>query len=82
MEIIGEILISLIGLTIFVCSLLVVKAGISRLKLPLRNEKLHLHGVPILIPSHTRFNGCVFIATGGLLILILLIILISVISHN
>jgi hypothetical protein len=81
MEIFGKILISLIGLAIFVCAFLVVIAGIIRFKSPLRDEKLHLHGIPIPISSHTRFNGCVFIASGGLVIIILLVILIAVVFH-
>jgi TRAP-type C4-dicarboxylate transport system permease small subunit len=81
MEIFGKILISLIGLAIFICALLVFKAGISRFKSPVRNEKLHLHGIPVPIPSHSRFNGFVFIVSGGLVMFLLLIIFLSVITH-
>jgi hypothetical protein len=81
MEIFSEILISLIGLAIFICALLVVKAGISRFKSPVRNENLHLHGIPVPIPSQSRFNGCLFIASGGLVIILLLLILLSEITH-
>jgi hypothetical protein len=77
-----EILFSFAGLAVFICAVLVVKAGISRFRSPLENEKLHLHGIPVLVPSHTRFNGCLFIASGGFIIILFLVILLSVIFHK
>ena len=77
-----KIFLTLVGLFILTISLLVFKTGIKYLRKPLKKQDLKLHGFLFPIPSHTRFNGFVFVTIGGFVIILILIIFIAVLSHT